>query len=215
MLCVHLGWMEMSSLYTFCLTRFLMLRPLLFLLPKRPTSAILLLRIIAKRALHNSKGDYTMTTSEAVSTSLKKQDIDLAHTMYAQLHSEITARIEMRQGIITFTLLVAASLFSLGLQGWANAITILSYPILALFLSLIWAQHDAKIGQMATFCRVLEERLLEDFGPGWEQWRRQQFSSKGLLIEIPAKGVFLASELLAIIIGIARFIEQDSSLATL
>jgi hypothetical protein len=134
-------------------------------------------------------------------------DIDLAHAMYAQLHSEITSRLDLRQSIVTFTLLVAASLFGLGLQSWANAVTVLCYPILALFLSLMWAQHDLKIAQIAAYCRQIEDDFLGSYA-GWERWRRQHFQSKHYHIEVPAKGVFLASELLAMLIGLARFLSS-------
>src|SRR5215469_15620787 len=77
----------------------------------------------------------------------------LLTSMYEALHAEINQRLDLRQGILTFTLLVAASLFGLGLQSWASAITVLCYPVLGLFFALVWEQHDAKIGQLAAFLR--------------------------------------------------------------
>lgn len=138
---------------------------------------------------------------------------DLACSMYEQLHSEINQRLQLRQEIITFTLLVAASLFGLGLQSWANAVTVLCYPIIALFLALMWAQHDLKIGQIAAYLRQLEDDLLGGY-PGWERWRRQQFQAKRHHIEVPAKGVFLVSEFLAMLIGLARFVGQEMQVST-
>lgn len=145
----------------------------------------------------------TRTEHEALS-GLSLGDKTLMHTMYEQLHAEINQRLDLRQTIVTFTLLVAASLFGLGLQSWANAVTVLCYPILALFLSHIWGQHDLKIGQIAAYLRQIEDDLLGNY-PGWERWRRQHFQVKHRL-EIPAKGVFLASEILAMLIGLARFL---------
>lgn len=145
--------------------------------------------------------------------SMSANDLDMAHTMYGQLHSEINQRLELRQGILTFTLLVAASLFGLGLQSWANAVTVLCYPILGLFLAQVWAQHDLKIGQIAAYLRQIEDDLLGNY-PGWERWRRQHFQTKRSHIELPARGVFLASEILAMLIGLARFLEQNTSLTS-
>lgn len=138
-------------------------------------------------------------------------DIDLAHGMYEQLHGEINQRLDLRQGILTFTLLVAASLFGLGLQSWANAVTVLCYPILALFLAQVWGQHDLKIGQIAAYLRQIEDDLLGPY-PGWERWRRQHFQVKRYRIEVPARGVFLASETLAMLIGLARFLSTPAAL---
>jgi hypothetical protein len=156
------------------------------------------------------------TTEQTIPTDTSIADIAdlaLAHAMYEQLHSEINQRLDLRQGITTFTLLVAASLFGLGLQNWASSVTVLCYPILALFLSLIWGQHDVKIGQIAAYLRQLEDDLLGAY-PGWERWRRLHFQVKHYHIELPARGVFLASETLAMVIGLARFVGQDSTPAT-
>ncbi len=155
-----------------------------------------------------------MTTIErTIPSDTSITDLALAHAMYEQLHSEINQRLELRQTIVTFTLLVAASLFGLGLQSWANAVTVLCYPILALFLSLIWGQHDVKIGQIAAYLRQLEDDLLGGYD-GWERWRRHHFQVRHYRIELPAKGVFLASEILAMLIGLARFLSTPTALVS-
>jgi hypothetical protein len=140
---------------------------------------------------------------------------DLLTSMYEALHAEINQRLDLRQGVLTFTLLVAASLFGLGLQSWASAVTVLCYPALGLFLALVWEQHDSRIGQLAAFLRELEDTHLGAFGPGWECWRRKRYAVKRHHIELPAKGVFVASELLAMTIGIARVAGQQFTVATL
>ena len=137
----------------------------------------------------------------------------LLQAMYEQLHAEITARLELRQNIVTFTLIVAASLFGLGLQNWTSAVTVLCYPVLALFLGLMWSQHDTKIGQIAAYLRQLEDEWLSGY-QGWERWRRQHFQVKHYHIEIPAKGVFLVSEVLAMVIGLARFVGEAATVGT-
>lgn len=155
----------------------------------------------------------TLAPEHVPPTPCSRMDTDLVQSMYEQLHSEITARLDLRQSIVTFTLLVAASLFGLGLQSWASALTVLCYPILALFLALIWGQHDLKIAQIAAYLRQLEDDLLGGY-PGWERWRRQHFQAKRYHIEVPARGVFLASELLAMLIGLARFLETPGATAS-
>jgi hypothetical protein len=137
----------------------------------------------------------------------------LLSASYEQLHTEINQRLDLRQSILTFTLLVAASLFGLGLQSWANAVTVLCYPVLALFLAMIWGQHDLKIGQIAAYLQEIEDALLPG-SLGWERWRRVHFQVKHYRIEVPAKGVFLVSETLAIVIGLARFLEQTATIGS-
>src|SRR5258706_13377691 len=100
---------------------------------------------------------------------------DLLTSMYEALHAEINQRLDLRQGILTFTLLVAASLFGLGLQSWASAITVLCYPALGLFLAIVWGQHDSRIGQLAAFLRELKDTHLGELVPGWECWRCQRY----------------------------------------
>lgn len=130
---------------------------------------------------------------------------DLITSMYEALHAEINQRLELRQGVLTFTLLVAASLFGLGLQSWVNSLTALCYPILGLFLACVWEQHDLRIGQLSAYLRHLEDRQLGAGEHGWERWRRQHFPRRTHHIEVPARGIFVASEMLAIVIGLARF----------
>lgn len=143
-----------------------------------------------------------------MSTESIRATTTMPYTMYAQLHSEINDRLKMRQDILTFTLIIAASLFGLGLQRWASALTVLCYPVLALFLAQAWQQHDKKIGEIACYCRKLEEDMLDGY-PGWEQWRRQAYPSTGRLIAIPARGIFLVSEALAVPIAVARFTSSE------
>jgi len=104
----------------------------------------------------------------------------------------------------------AASFFSLGLQSWASAVTVLCYPVLAYFLACAWGQHDTRIGQIVVYLRAVEDQHLGELGPGWETWRRKTFVKRRLsdLVSLPARGLFIGSELLALVLGLARF-QQD------
>jgi hypothetical protein len=148
---------------------------------------------------------------EKTLASFKAEDMDLARSLftsqYEALRSEINQRLDLRQQLLTYTLIVAGTLFGLGLQSWMSGFTILCYPILACFLAGSWAQHDIRIGQIAKFLRELEDRYLG--GDGWESYRRCQFGHKkhplsSGLVELPTRGLFLVSQVLAVVLGIAR-----------
>ena len=128
--------------------------------------------------------------------------------MYSSLRDEVHQRLEQRQQLLTYTMIGAASFFSLGLQSWASAVTVLCYPVLAFFLACAWAQHDTRIGEITVCLRDIEDRHLESFGPGWETFRRTTFKKKprfSISISLPARGLFAGSELLALVLGLARF----------
>jgi hypothetical protein len=148
---------------------------------------------------------------EKTFVSLGSENLELAQSLlpsqYETLRGEINQRLDLRQQILTYTLVVAGTLFGLGLQSWMSGFTILCYPILACFLAGAWAQHDIRIGQIAKFLRELEDRYLGSIG--WESYRRREFGHKkhplaSGLVELPTRGLFLASQVLAVVLGIAR-----------
>jgi hypothetical protein len=134
---------------------------------------------------------------------------------YEKLRDEIHQRVDQRQQLLTYTMIGAASFFSIGLQSWASAVTVLSYPALAFFLALAWAQHDTRIGQIVIYLRDIEDRFLP--GLGWERYRRDVFTKKKYRlsdsVSLPARGLFIGSQLLALLIGLARFLQGPQMIA--
>lgn len=92
----------------------------------------------------------------------------------------------------------------------------MAYPPLALFLACAWAQHDNRIGQITQFLREIEVKYLQGF-PGWESYRRATFTKKRLSlfdsVSFSARGLFAGSELLALVIGLARFTADPQMIA--
>ena len=144
----------------------------------------------------------------------------LAIAQYEALREEVLRRLDLRQQLLTFTMLVAGSFFGLGLQSWVSGLTVLCYPLIALFLAGAWTQHDRRIGQIAVYLRSFEDAYLSRYGPGWETQRRTTLPTKvhrltsGLIV-IPARGVFLSSQALALLVGIARYVQEPSSMIAL
>lgn len=132
---------------------------------------------------------------------------------YEKLRDEIHQRMDQRQQLLTYTMIGAASFFSIGLQSWASALTVLSYPTLAYFLACAWAQHDTRIGQITVYLREIENRFLP--GLSWESYRRKTFKKRRWSdsVSLPARGLFVGSQLLALLIGFARFLQDPQGLA--
>src|SRR5436305_9317712 len=149
-----------------------------------------------------------MATEGVSEQEISEVGRSLLVSQYSALRSEIQSRMDQRQQLMTFTMIGAASFFGLGLQSWTSAVTVLCYPVLAFFLGCAWGQHDTRIGEIAVFLRELEDRFLAMFGPGWETWRRATFKKQSRfsdLISLPARGLFVGSQLLALVLGLARF----------
>jgi hypothetical protein len=134
------------------------------------------------------------------------KDIFLAQ--YSSLRDEIHQRVDQRQQLLTYAMIGAASFFSIGLQSWVSGVTVLCYPLLAFFLACAWGQHDNRIGEINQFLRELEDRYLEACN-GWESYRRKTFIKKRSSffdsVSFSARGLFAGSELLALVIGLARY----------
>jgi hypothetical protein len=69
---------------------------------------------------------------------------------YDALRAEILKRIEIMYQISALALVAPATLFAFGL-GAKNATVILVYPVLALFLSLLWANYDGRCRQLGFY----------------------------------------------------------------
>jgi hypothetical protein len=142
---------------------------------------------------------------------------NLLVSLYGSLRDEIHQRVDQRQQLLTYAMIGAASFFSIGLQSWASAVTVMCYPVLAFFIACAWGQHDTRIGEITPYLRAIEDQHLGSLGPGWETYRRtlrtnrkrRLFSS----VSLPARGLFAGSELLALVLGIARFWADPQMLA--
>jgi hypothetical protein len=134
---------------------------------------------------------------------------DLFLAQYQSLRSEILQRLGQRQELLTYTLPGAASFLSIGVQLGISAVTVLCYPALSFFLACAWGQHDNRIGQINLCLREIEDTHLVSIGPGWESYRRGLWTksrkSLAALVTLPAQGLFIGSQLLALSIGVARF----------
>ncbi len=100
------------------------------------------------------------------------------------------------------------------------SLTILCYPVLALFLACAWMQHDTRIGQITVYLQQVETAHLGMYGPGWETYRHERYAREkrhhiAVSLVFPARGIFVCSQVLAMLVGIARFMQEPTGMLAL
>ena len=126
---------------------------------------------------------------------------------YQSLREEILKRIEIRQQVLTFTLVVAGAILSYGTAKPDDGVILLLYPLLALFLAIAWMQSDVRAGEIGNYIKDQIETKLD--GIRWETYIRQKKidEKKSILKKanaISASGVFVTTSLVAMLIGISK-----------
>lgn len=122
---------------------------------------------------------------------------------YATLRSEILKRMDMRQQMLTFTLVIAGTVLSFGVQTDVSPMVLLFYPILALFLATAWTQSDTRIWDIAEYIKNHIETNLS--GLNWENYVYYKNQTRRVRpLELTAVGVFLITEVLAVVLAIPR-----------
>ena len=122
---------------------------------------------------------------------------------YSTLRSEILKRMDMRQQMLTFTLVIAGTVLSFGVQEDISPMVLLLYPILALFLATAWTQSDTRIWDIAEY---IKNHIEPNFsGINWESYVYDKNKTRKVRpLEITAVGVFLITEILAVVLAIPR-----------
>jgi hypothetical protein len=126
---------------------------------------------------------------------------------YTCLRSEILKRLEIRNRLMTFSLIVAGTIIAFGSKAEVTVFVLLLYPILAFFLALAWMQTDMQIGAIGSYIREKIEQKLE--GLNWETfYKKKRIETKNRTIarpiEISAAGVFFITEILAVLLSFEK-----------
>jgi hypothetical protein len=181
----------------------------------------------------------THTTSfspeESEITAIRK---DFPLTEYESLRDEITTRLELRQQMFTFVLIVAGTFLSLGFQSLALSMASLVYPVIGVFLAAYFEHNDEKIGSLSAYLRRFEEKYQLQ---GWETYRQGKRQKKkgeippfstvlrsfsfpviGLFISsslgslsFSARGLFLTTQVLSLAIGGVHVVQAGQLLVAL
>lgn len=132
---------------------------------------------------------------------------------YNSLRTEISSRHRMRNQILIFTITVLGLVLSLPLANDGFHKMALYYPVLAAFLAASWSQHDLRIGQIGEHIALeIEPRVPE---LTWERSLRKDrvttpprsfFRPVVRISEFYALGIFVGSQLLAIVLSLPTII---------
>ena len=126
---------------------------------------------------------------------------------YSALRNEILKRIEIRNYLLTFSLIVAGTILAFGSKDDVTVFVLLLYPILAFFIALAWMQADMQIGYIGFYIKKHIEPKLD--GVKWETFysRKRREVRKGFFarpLETSAAGVFITTEILAVLLSIKK-----------
>lgn len=122
---------------------------------------------------------------------------------YSALRDEINQRIGSRDQLVTFSMVTAGTVLGLAVQAKVEPALLLAYPVWATLLAVAWAHHDIRIGQLGEYIRQEIESQLD---MGWQEYIRNEYAKKEnrfvkRLTEFSAAGIFLTTELLAVILA--------------
>ena len=115
-------------------------------------------------------------------------------------------RTEIQHQLLSLALVAPSTILAFGYQV-KNALPILLYPVLALFLSIAWASNDRRIRQMGAYIRGRIESKIGEENMGWEHFstaiRIGHIGRLGTLNFWASRGIFLGTQLLTMFVGIS------------
>lgn len=132
---------------------------------------------------------------------------------YAALREEIVKRIELQHQLISLSVLVAGTFYSVGLQPNSSAVPLI-YPFLAIFLAAAWFHNELLVIQIGGYIRYRIEPTFQVLG--WDSILHTLFADRrtplGLLDVFAARGILIGSQILAIFISlIASNLQVDNT----
>jgi hypothetical protein len=103
-------------------------------------------------------------------------------------------------------------------QNSIQAGAVLVYPLIATYLATSWAHTDVRILEAGAYIREHIETRVSDLG--WESHLRQTHSTKTRLfglgfVELSALGVFVLTQVLALIIAVPRLTYSELDIVLL
>ncbi|NJL47623.1 MAG: hypothetical protein HC929_09235 [Leptolyngbyaceae cyanobacterium SM2_5_2] len=128
---------------------------------------------------------------------------------YKALRDEILKRIELRQQLMSTTLLFAGALLGVAANNLTRFASVaFIYPPIAFSLAALWAQNDIRSRELGMYIHRLENNHAIP-GLGWETHYRANLRSPRLLrlklsVLSPA-ATFIVSEIIAVIIALSSW----------
>ncbi len=137
---------------------------------------------------------------------------DFVTAEYNNLRAEILKREEIRYQLIALTVTVFGALLAFGSQT-KNATSILLYPVLALCLAISWRSNLKDIWNLSDYIIEHIETKVGIKNMYWERFRKLPWEElRGdKFLENGNRGIFVLTEVLALIIGFIVGITQPES----
>ena len=128
---------------------------------------------------------------------------------YGALREEITYRMGVRSQMLAYNLLVIGAIPPFVLEDKLDPIALAIYPYFSFIPSTIWAKMDLRIGEIGEYIYTFIEPRLKGFN--WQNYIKEQYQGKLLnrffrLTEIPAIGIFLGTQIIAIVLAVNSLI---------
>lgn len=136
----------------------------------------------------------------------------LVTTEYNNLRAEILKREEIRYQLIALTVTVFGALLAFESQT-KNATSLLLYPVLALCLALSWRSNHQTIFKLSDYIIEHIEKKVGSKNMHWEGHCNSpgQESTVDKYLQYGSRGIFVLTEVLALLIGVIVGITQPES----
>ena len=142
-----------------------------------------------------------------------KNDNDLVREFlkleYTTLRGELIKRVELRQRLLEIAVISAGAILALNLTWDQYPLILLAYPIVVMFLGLVWMHHDLRLQNLGTYIRwqIESEFQRSSNAPenpvGYETWLDHDRTRKeGRIGGMSNIAVFLMSQLLVFAVGL-------------
>jgi hypothetical protein len=118
---------------------------------------------------------------------------------YHALRDEILKRMDIRQQLFTFTLVITGTFLSLGLSVESGYKILLVYPLIAMFVAGTWMQSDFRIYQIGQYIKHNIENHFLPEGKGWEHAHDEV---KTILLLNSARGVIIGSQVIVTLLAL-------------
>lgn len=143
----------------------------------------------------------------APSESWSDHELNVMSAECSELREEIIKRVEIQHQIISLTLIVAGTLFTIGIQKNATPV-LLIYPIFSVFLSAGWAHNELQIGYISAYFKDKTESLILPRGMGWENYYSNHLKNQGFrfgsLNMLSSRGIFLSTQVVSLLLAWPR-----------
>lgn len=132
---------------------------------------------------------------------------------HAALREEIVKRVDIQHQLISLSVLVAGTFYSVGLQPNSSTMPLI-YPFLAMFLAAAWFHNELLVIQIGGYIRYRIEPTFQVLG--WDlilpTLAADRRTPLGLLDVFAARGILVGSQTLAIFISlIASSLQIDTT----